>query len=512
MVDKSPPPSSPSKLDVQRMYKMLHPETKHAIADDATLVLQLPDSGGDLWASIGGKSRTYQEDVKVVTQVAAPPVQSLKTSTGRPKPVFFNKASAAATSSTTTGVKIRVRDEYEQEKSVIATIVNNGIGSVVSLMNNVIVPSMGEAKSSVVSHGSIQNDELDENLGSFSPAWFTYDTLNTAIYNFKQGTANFGDGFVSELLPLDANGQVYQFWLNPSVLIRKVRFYAPNGQADVVHFLFRSWQDNGIPINLADSVELVSKRGGDPNNYSDLIAMLKAIYTIQGYYATPLVASEWSVTSRLLRDRGFATTETFVYDLQRTPNVRNMLVHCAAGIGRTGTFLTLYRYLWPVSPASMSVVDIINAMRVLRRKRMVYTAEQLGFIIRVLDDVHRNKDDFLITLYPDEATRQLFLKRDTPEGRYGSLAYLATGGASPSNSPIELVQSYDSPHTRQSRSTSTSFMSPRNFQSPPSQVTASSSQVPMTTPTIPSVSAAFSALFTTTPTQYGTPPPQQRYR
>ena len=62
-----------------------------------------------------------------------------------------------------------------------------------------------------------------------------------------------------------------------------------------------------------------------------------------------------------------------------------MLVHCRAGVGRTGTFIALYNLVDEAT--AEGVVDVVETIRQLRQRRvkMVQTKEQLGYIFDVAE-------------------------------------------------------------------------------------------------------------------------------
>ena len=63
-------------------------------------------------------------------------------------------------------------------------------------------------------------------------------------------------------------------------------------------------------------------------------------------------------------------------------NAGAMVVHCSAGVGRTGTFLTLYTQLQRIE--NEGNLDIFNFVQGMRRRRcfMVQTEVRIGGVVR----------------------------------------------------------------------------------------------------------------------------------
>lgn len=247
----------------------------------------------------------------------------------------------------------------------------------------------------------------DEDLTGYAPVW--YDNAvghgtGAAVHQdrTRQHAIHAKGKARADLIPLnesDDGEPVYGTWINPSTLLRLIAFTYKKATVKCIHILFRSWPDNGVPSDLV----------APGSAMDDWIGMLGTVYDVQRVYDNP----------ELTLYRGTAGP----FNVGRQANARRMLVHCLAGIGRTGTFITLYTYLNPLHPAAYSVIHIINAIRRNRAQNSVYTEAQLAFIYRVIGAVHRNEHDYLAVLYdPSASARANFIKYDTAAQRYGAAA------------------------------------------------------------------------------------------
>eukprot|EP01127_Copromyxa_protea_P013121 TRINITY_DN3487_c0_g4_i1.p1 TRINITY_DN3487_c0_g4~~TRINITY_DN3487_c0_g4_i1.p1 ORF type:complete len:754 (-),score=114.66 TRINITY_DN3487_c0_g4_i1:342-2396(-) len=122
-------------------------------------------------------------------------------------------------------------------------------------------------------------------------------------------------------------------------------------------------------------------------------------------------------------------------DLRKGDPEDPILVHCSAGIGRTGTFLAVHIAL--ARELQGEKIDIKETVSRLRRQRigMVQSAEQYMFIYKVLSDILKERE---ATWHP--ATKIHFdgshHVKECPLGRSSCLASSCSASASASASPF----------------------------------------------------------------------------
>ncbi|MFA6159105.1 MAG: protein-tyrosine phosphatase family protein [Candidatus Paceibacterota bacterium] len=268
------------------------------------------------------------------------------------------------------------KQTIEKRFAFLDMVSRERIGIVVGLENNLIAPTWLDGPSLTYNEDRIADDEFIDNLTQYAPDW----PFGKPVF------ASGGGGMVASASSADGPGGAMMgdeprvtMALNKSVLVRLIDVVVvadeerwrrrkksggsvvgssspslPPSKHRFVHIIYRYWPDNGTPTYPAD-----------------LLDMLYFIYMLQSQPLNRVPPNVESMQSLVQADpsRGFQAS-----------SMRHMLVHCAAGIGRTGVFLTLWRCMLPQDPVPALVDQVIVAMRSRRRHRMVYTFAQYRFI------------------------------------------------------------------------------------------------------------------------------------
>ena len=74
--------------------------------------------------------------------------------------------------------------------------------------------------------------------------------------------------------------------------------------------------------------------------------------------------------------------------------LRRIVVHCSAGVGRTGTFIALYKIMQRINEGNIDDIDIYNVVFALREDRtlMVQKKAQYKFLYQCVAEYLRRID------------------------------------------------------------------------------------------------------------------------
>lgn len=145
--------------------------------------------------------------------------------------------------------------------------------------------------------------------------------------------------------------------LNEFMEIRNVTLTKDEQTHEYTHFWFTGWPDHGVPK--------------DAKNFLMFMAKVRAY------------------SKKHMKEQS---------------EYNPLLVHCSAGVGRTGTFIILDYILNLLNkkPTVNEVRDLIKELRVQRNLYMVQSKEQYDFIFTVLDDIY-NKNKYNYDIMFNEA-------------------------------------------------------------------------------------------------------------
>ena len=167
---------------------------------------------------------------------------------------------------------------------------------------------------------------------------------------------------------------------SPQVVVRHFKLTSEDEERKLCHIHFLDWPDFGVPAATSTIIRTLELM----NNYRE----------VYGGYAFQEESQTSIIPTPIGKRKHFSDDEEILPefdDIQSYNTFTNptVLVHCSAGIGRTGAFLAIQSYCELIKEGKHPLIkDIVLALRRYRMS-MVQTKDQYKFIYRVVSDLHK---------------------------------------------------------------------------------------------------------------------------
>lgn len=105
--------------------------------------------------------------------------------------------------------------------------------------------------------------------------------------------------------------------------------------------------------------------------------------------------------------------------MKQSPPESPILVHCSAGVGRTGTFVAIDRLIYQIE--NENTVDVYGIVYDLRMHRplMVQTEDQYVFLNQCVLDIIRSQKDSKVDLIYQNTTAMTIYENLSPITTFG---------------------------------------------------------------------------------------------
>ena len=180
---------------------------------------------------------------------------------------------------------------------------------------------------------------------------------------------------------------------NLQIIVRQFKLTNGIQHRNLCHIHFLDWPDFGVPDSTASTLKTL-----------EIMEKFRSLYKSE---PTPTPSPTLLVPdSKRKRHRShedmLALSAEHSLDLENFTDVvkpqkqnATVLVHCSAGVGRSGTFIAIQAYIENLREGKpRTVKEIVSHLRKYRMC-MVQTKDQYKFIYRVVEDYANSNKDFL---------------------------------------------------------------------------------------------------------------------